>query len=124
VPQTHARAQSEQYLNDESDFSEDLGLDLIEVIELTILLEGEFAGGRLTGEADEIELVGDLVRHIERANDGWIGVAGSAVRTASNLPFSIITLRWKVGFADLPASPESRTPVLRSPDCACAIRGQ
>ena len=53
MPQTHARAQSEQYLNDESDFSEDLGLDLIEVIELTILLEGEFAGGRLTGEADE-----------------------------------------------------------------------
>jgi acyl carrier protein len=63
-------------INDDSDFSEDLGLDLIEVIELTILLEDEFAGGRLTGEADEIELVGDLVRHIERANDGWIGVAG------------------------------------------------
>jgi len=53
-----------------------LGLDLIEVIELTILLEDEFAGGRLTSEADEIEFVGDLVRHIERANDGWIGVAG------------------------------------------------
>ena len=63
-------------INDDSDFGEDLGLDLIEVIELTILLEDEFAGGRLTGEADEIELVGDLVRHIERANDGWIGIAG------------------------------------------------
>ena len=63
-------------INDGSDFSEDLGLDLIEVIELTILLEDEFAGGSLTGEADEIELVGDLVRHIERANDGWVGVAG------------------------------------------------
>ena len=63
-------------INDNSDFGEDLGLDLIEVIELTIMLEDEFAGGRPTGEADEIELVGDLVRHIERANDGWIGVAG------------------------------------------------
>src|ERR1700720_3336898 len=53
-------------INDDSDFSEDLGLDLIEVIELTILLEDEFAGGRLTGEADEIEFGGDLGRPIER----------------------------------------------------------
>ena len=36
-------------INDDSDFGEDLGLDLIEVIELTILLEDEFAGGRLYG---------------------------------------------------------------------------
>jgi hypothetical protein len=46
--------------------------------------------------AVQIELVGDLVRHIECASDGWVGVAGSAIRTASNLPFSVITVRWKV----------------------------
>ncbi|HEY7244155.1 MAG TPA: phosphopantetheine-binding protein [Xanthobacteraceae bacterium] len=57
------------YIDDESDLSEDFGLDLLDVMELLILLEDIFLDGRPTKEADELEVVGDLVRHIARHRD-------------------------------------------------------
>jgi acyl carrier protein len=55
-----------EYINDDSDLNEDLGLDLLDVMELVILLEDIFVDGRVNSEADGIEFVGDLIRHIER----------------------------------------------------------
>ena len=55
-----------EYINDDRDLSEDFGLDLLDVMELLILLEDIFFDGRLTNEADEIKVVGDLIRHIEQ----------------------------------------------------------
>ena len=55
-----------EYINDDSDLSEDFGLDLLDVMESLILLEDIFLDGRLTNEADAIEVAGDLIRHIEQ----------------------------------------------------------
>jgi acyl carrier protein len=55
-----------EYINDDSDLNEECGLDLLNVMELLILLEDTFLYGRLTNEADGIEVVGDLIRHIEQ----------------------------------------------------------
>jgi len=49
----------------DSHFMDDLGLDLLDVVELTILVEEEFTNGEITDAAAEIEFVGDLVQHIE-----------------------------------------------------------
>ena len=43
----------------------DLGLDQFDVVELMILLEEQFADGKSADEGDEIESVGDLIRHIQ-----------------------------------------------------------
>jgi acyl carrier protein len=48
-------------------FRDDLGLDYLDVIELAILLEKEFANGDTFDESDEIEFVGDLISHIEKS---------------------------------------------------------
>jgi acyl carrier protein len=45
----------------------DLGLDQFDVVELTILVEEQFADGKIADEGDEIESVGDLIRHIQTA---------------------------------------------------------
>jgi acyl carrier protein len=55
-----------EYINDDWDLNEDFGLDLLDVMELLILLENRFLDGGLTNEADAIEVVGDLIRHIEQ----------------------------------------------------------
>jgi acyl carrier protein len=59
------------YLNVETEIistdlrlSEDLGLDLLDIVELTVLIEEEFDS--IADDSDEIELVGDLVSHIEK----------------------------------------------------------
>jgi acyl carrier protein len=49
---------------------DDLGLDLLDVVELTILLEDEFAPGQITDTGGEMELVGDLIHHIETCRHG------------------------------------------------------
>ena len=54
-------------VSDELHFRDDLGLDWLDIIELLILLEEQFADGRATDEA-EIEFVGDLIHHIESCN--------------------------------------------------------
>jgi acyl carrier protein len=52
----------------DSHFSDDLGLDLLDVVELTILLEDQFTKGCATDEAVQMEFVGDLICHIEGSN--------------------------------------------------------
>jgi acyl carrier protein len=49
----------------DSHFRDDLGLDLFDVIELMIMLEEKLTIGESPDEADQIELVGDLIRHFE-----------------------------------------------------------
>jgi acyl carrier protein len=65
-----------EYINDDLDLSEDLALDLFDVIELMMVLEEIFIDQTVTNEADEIELVGDLIRHIERHQESRRGGLG------------------------------------------------
>jgi len=51
-------------VSDEAHFSDDLGLDWLDQLELMILIEDELAGVELSGTA-ALEVVGDLIRHIE-----------------------------------------------------------
>jgi acyl carrier protein len=66
------RALIAEYLNidakqvtDEAHFSE-LGMDRYDRLELMILIEDAFTGVEITDDdADQIEVVGDLIRHIQ-----------------------------------------------------------
>ena len=49
----------------DSHFRDDLGLDLLDVVELTILLEEELVNREITDANEELEFVGDLIHHIE-----------------------------------------------------------
>ncbi len=51
---------------DEAHFSDDLGIDWLDRLELMILIEDRFPGVEITNnDADQIEVVGDLIRHIQ-----------------------------------------------------------
>ena len=52
----------------EAHFNDDLGLDHLDVIELTILIEEQFAQGKIVNDDDQIEFVRDLICHIESSN--------------------------------------------------------
>lgn len=53
-------------VTDEAHFNDDFGLDRLDRLELMILVEDKFVGVELTdNDADQIEVVGDLIRHIE-----------------------------------------------------------
>ncbi len=54
-------------VTDEAHFSDDLGLDWLDQIELLVLIEDEFAGIKIS--EIQIEVVGDLIRHIENTNN-------------------------------------------------------
>ena len=49
---------------DEAHFSDDLGIDWLDQLELIITIEDEFVGVELS-DISAIEVVGDLIRHIE-----------------------------------------------------------
>ena len=56
-------------VTDEARFSDDLGVDWLDRLELMILIEDKFAGVEISdNDADQIEVVGDLIRHIEITN--------------------------------------------------------
>jgi acyl carrier protein len=57
-------------VTDETDLSDDLGLDWLDQLELMVLIEEEFVGIDFFANttAEQIELVGDLIRHIEHHN--------------------------------------------------------
>jgi len=56
-------------ITDEAHFSDDLGLDWLDELELMILIEDEFVGVEFSDTAArEIKVVGDLIRHIETLN--------------------------------------------------------
>jgi acyl carrier protein len=53
-------------VTDEAHFTDDLGADWLDRLELMIAVEDQFAGVEITADdVDRIELVGDLIRHIE-----------------------------------------------------------
>jgi acyl carrier protein len=56
-------------VTDEARFADDLGADWLDYLELMILIEDQFTGMEMTdADVDHIEVVGDLIRHIECAN--------------------------------------------------------
>ena len=55
-------------INIDAHLNDDLGLDLLDVVELTILLEERFACGNIVNETDQIQFVRDLISHIEDSN--------------------------------------------------------
>jgi acyl carrier protein len=53
-------------VTDEAHFTDDLGADWLDRLELMIAFEDQFVGVQITADdVDRIELVGDLIRHIE-----------------------------------------------------------
>jgi acyl carrier protein len=53
-----------EQVTDEAHFADDLGIDWLDQLELMIMIEDEFIGVELS-ETTVIEVVGDLIRHIE-----------------------------------------------------------
>ncbi len=59
-------------VTDEAHFSDEFGMDRYDRLELMILIEDAFIGVEFTDDdADQIEVVGDLIRHI--AGNNWRG---------------------------------------------------
>ena len=53
-------------VTDEAHFTDDLGADWLDRLELMIVIEDQFADIVITDEdVDQIEVVGDLIRHIK-----------------------------------------------------------
>jgi acyl carrier protein len=58
-------------LTDDAHFRNDFGFDSLDQLELLILIEEAFSGVEFSDAAvDRIEVVGDLIRHIEITNKG------------------------------------------------------
>jgi acyl carrier protein len=53
-------------VTDEAHLSDDLGVDWLDQLELLVLIEDEFAGVEFS-DVTAIEVVGDLIRHMEKA---------------------------------------------------------
>ena len=54
-------------VTDEAHLSDDLGVDWLDRIELMILIEDNFDGVEISDDdANRVELIGDLIRHIEK----------------------------------------------------------
>jgi acyl carrier protein len=58
-------------VTDEAHFTDDLGADWLDRLELMIVIEDRFADVVITDEdVDQIEVVGDLIGHIENVDHG------------------------------------------------------
>jgi acyl carrier protein len=56
-------------VTDEAHFTDDLGADRLDRLELMIVIEDRFADVLITDEdVDQLEVVGDLIRHIENVD--------------------------------------------------------
>jgi len=56
-------------VTDEAHFADDLGADWLDRLELMIVIEDRFADVVITDEElDQLEVVGDLIRHIENTD--------------------------------------------------------
>jgi acyl carrier protein len=56
-------------VTDEAHFTDDLGADWLDRLELTILIEDQLEDVEITDDdADQLEVVGDLLRHVEIAS--------------------------------------------------------
>jgi acyl carrier protein len=57
-------------VTDEAHFTDDLGADWLDRLELVIVIEDRFVDVVITDEdVDQIKVVGDLIRHIENVNN-------------------------------------------------------
>ena len=57
-------------VTDEAHFTYDLGADWLDRLELMIVIEDQFADVEITdSDVDQIDVVGDLIRHIERVRN-------------------------------------------------------
>jgi len=57
-------------VTDEAHFTDDLGADWLDRLELMMVVEDQFAGVEITDEdVDRIEVVGDLIRHVDVVNN-------------------------------------------------------
>jgi len=57
-------------VTDEAHFTDDLGADWLDRLELMIVIEDRFADVVITDEdIDQLEIVGDLIRHIENVDN-------------------------------------------------------
>src|SRR5437588_6566676 len=57
-------------VKDEAHFTDDLGADWLDRLELMIVIEDRFADVVITDEeVDQLEVVGDLIRHIENVDN-------------------------------------------------------
>jgi acyl carrier protein len=58
-------------ITDETHFTDDLGGDWLDRLELMMVIEDQFVGVEITDtDLDQIEVVCDLIRHIEIAGNG------------------------------------------------------
>jgi acyl carrier protein len=62
-------------------FTDDLGFDQLDILELIIMIEDQFVEVEVSDEADQIEFVGDLIRQIE-----MVGAQGSKRRGLRPMP--------------------------------------
>jgi acyl carrier protein len=57
-------------VTDAAHFTDDLGADWLDRLELMIVIEDQFDGVEMTDDdINQIEVVGDLIRHIENVNN-------------------------------------------------------
>ncbi len=54
-------------VTDDAHLRNDLGADWLDRLELLILIEDQFADVEMSDDADQIEIVGDLIRHVQHA---------------------------------------------------------
>jgi acyl carrier protein len=63
-------------VTDEAHFTDDLGADWLDRLELMIEIENQFPAVEITdNDVDQIDVVNDLIRHIQRA---WVARGGAA----------------------------------------------
>src|SRR5262245_33498044 len=70
-------------VTDEAHFTDDLGADRLDRLELMIVIEDRFADVVITDEdVDQLEVVGDLIRHIESVDNEGRGRPSSRRRSS------------------------------------------
>jgi acyl carrier protein len=72
-------------VTDEAHFTDDLGADWLDRLELMIVIEDQFGDVLVTDEeVDQLEVVGDLIRHIENMDHRGDDAPSSRQRRSSN----------------------------------------
>jgi acyl carrier protein len=78
-------------VTDEAHFTEDLGADWLDRLELIIVIEDRFDGVEITDDdVDQIDVVGDLIRYIESSSVAQIRQRGrSGLSTPCSVPITV-----------------------------------
>jgi acyl carrier protein len=72
---SHSRRQTAprdvEFVTSETHFTNDLGADLLDRVELMLAIEDKFAGVQITDDdVERIQVVGDLIRHLNVRTTG------------------------------------------------------